>query len=353
MSFLNGTFSAMRFSTSATSFHPWDDETVDRIAEHNADARLLSDTEPQHGWTGGRHDLDLDFTTDRLLRGRYLCFGFRVTEDKYPAGRIKALAEMEMAGAEKDGRRLDWKDAKATAMDTLAEEGKDGRFRHHSTVPLVWDGVTGDVWYGSAGEKHVGLFTALFAETFGVDVTPVTSGYFYSDNTAGPDENPVWVEDGTDDWLGNDFLMWLLARDRAGEYVVGGVTVAVVGKVDVACPRGETGRDGIAAECPAKVPELTTAVRAGKLARKAGLVTVPQSGATYSFTLAADRWAVTGAKVPVDEDATPGPDTDVATLDRCRELFETLDGVMRSFVNGHAANLRTVTQWTSEGVYGD
>ena len=348
MSFLTGTVSATRFSTSAISFHPWDEATVARIAGHNADARPLSDTEPQHGWTGGRHDLDFEFTTDRLLRGRYLCFGFRVTEDKYPAGRVKAMAEMEMAGAEKDGRRLDWKDAKATALETLAEEGKDGRFRHHTTVPLVWDGVTGDVWYGSAGEKHVGLFTALFAETFGVDLSPVTSGTFHNDNAAGPDENPVWIEDGTDDWMGNDFLMWMLARDRAGEHAVGGTIVAVTGKVDVACPRGETGRDSIAAECPAKVPELTTAVRAGKLARKAGLTVVPQSGLTYSFTLAAARGAVTGAKVPVDEDAVPGAETDVAMLDRCRELFETLDGLMRTFVTGHAEHLRAVTQWTSE-----
>lgn len=326
----------------------FDEDTIALLKRDNADARPLSDSEPQHGWAGGLHELDTEFSCEKNLRGRYVSWAFRVTEDKPPPGRIKALAEMEMVAAEKDGRKLPWSEAKEIALEAVTEEGKDGRYTRHTVIPVVWDGEDGEVWYGAASEKWVTLFTALFAGTFGVELEQVTASTFHNDNAMPPDMNPVWMEPDSDDWLGNDLMMWLLARDRVGEHVVAGATVAVMNRVELACPAGEKGRDVVTTTCPAKSPEVTTAVRDGRVARKVGLIVVTPGGTQYEFTLAAERWAVTGAKVPDNEDLD-GMEADVARLDACRELFTTMDAVMSEFVAGHEEHNKLVREWTAGG----
>lgn len=348
MSFLNGTVSCQRFSVDIANREPFSDDDTAALAKHNADARPLSDTEPPFGWCGGKHELDMDFRTERLLRGEYLTFGFRVTENKPPAGRIKALAELEVSGAEKDGRKLSWDDAMETARATVDEEGKDGRYTRHVVVPVVWDGTTGQVWYGSTSDKYVPLFQTLFHETFGVELSSINADSLTADED--PWENtydPVWFPD-SNNFIANDFLMWLLACDQAERYTVAGATFVVSKSVAVACPRGEDGRDTFTATCPAKVPELTTAIRKGLIARKVGLIVVPKEGHQYEFTLS-DGWTVTGAKLGDADEDGDDVQAEVERLDRCRTLFRTIDAMLTEFVSQHAVNMSFVSQWTSEG----
>src|SRR5207247_7736940 len=86
----------------------------------------------------------------------------------------------------------------------------------------------------------------------------------------------AWLPDEANrDFVGNEFLLWLwyvldaeadaLALSDQSE-----ATVMLARSLVLECPRGQTGRESIASEAPAKLPEAHRAVQAGKLPRKAG-----------------------------------------------------------------------------------
>ncbi len=346
MSFLNGTVSCQRFSTATPALSPFGDDEINALARHNADARPLSDSEPQHGWAAGTHELDLTITAAKCLRGPYMHFGFRVTTNDPPAGRVKTLAQAAFDRAQDDGNPIPWDDAMESAEATVEEEGKDGRYVKHTLIPIVWDGERGQVWYGSGSDKYVGLFTDLFADTFGVELEPITAGSLAPAGKCQLVPEAVWCPDG-EDVVGNEFLMWLLCRDDAEP--VGGTTVMVANSVSMACPLGQNGRDEFRYECPARMPELVLAARKGKVARKAGLALATAGGDLFTVTLQGETWAVTGGKLMEPDEDLKGEQAELARLDMCRILFDTLDGLMRAFAQEYTANCDAVTRWLQGG----
>src|SRR5207248_8303632 len=77
-------------------------------------------------------------------------------------------------------------------------------------------------------------------------------------------------------------------------------TVMLARSLVLECPRGQTGRESITSEGPAKLPEALRAIQAGKLPRKAGL-TLVRHDHQYELTLQAETLAITGAKLPPAE----------------------------------------------------
>jgi hypothetical protein len=348
MPFTHGTVSARRFTTSVMDApkQSFDEGDIESLAHGSADRCPLSDDEPQHGWCGGLHELDMEFSCEKNLRGDFLSFAWRVTEERLPQGRIKALAELEILGAVKDGRVMAWAEAKETATATVEEEGKDGRYKRHTVVPVVWDAKSGQVWFGTGGTKHTALFQQDFADTFGVELTPITAGSWVTDQDSR--REMAWIEEGSDDWLGNECLMWLLARDHAGkgDERIGDLTVMVSKTCQMACPNGTGGKDVFSLERPVAMPELNLAAREGKVARRAGLTVVDGAGVMFELTLQAEEWVVTGAKLPESEDYQR--DRAVAELERleqCRSLFWTIDQILAAYRDGREENWRVVEEW--------
>jgi hypothetical protein len=95
------------------------------------------------------------------------------------------------------------------------------------------------------------------------------------------------------------------------------------------CPRGESGKGTISAEDPTYLPEAAQAIRSGKLPRKAGLILV-RHGAQYELTLQAETFAVSGAKIQVDEDAE-GRGVLEGRIESLRGLKATLDLLFQAF----------------------
>ena len=347
MPFLHGTTSCQRFRTpTSLAYATFGDAEITALAKNNADARPLSDSESQHGWAAGTHEFDLNITAAKCLRGPYLHFGFRVTTNDPPAGRVKTLAQVAFDGAEERGTPISWDEAMESAESVVEQEAKDGKYTKHTLIPVVWDGEKRQVWYGAGSDKWVTLFTQLFKDTFGVELEPITAGSLTPPGYTQLVTEAVWCPDG-EDLAGNEFLMWLLCRDDADP--VGQTTVMVANSVSMACPVGEGGRDEFRYECPARMPELVLAARKGKVARKAGLTLATGDGKLFTATLQAETWTVTGGKLPdVDEDLT-GEHADVARLDLCRQLFAELDGLMHSFAQDYTANCDAVKQWLQGG----
>jgi hypothetical protein len=145
----------------------------------------------------------------------------------------------------------------------------------------------------------------------------------------------AWIRDETSkDFLGNEFLLWLwFTLDEDGDEVAlaDGTesTVMLARTLVLECPLGQTGRETIRSEGPARLPEARQAVRTGKLPRKAGL-TVVRQGQQYELTLDAETLTVAGAKLPPSE-ADDDQAMRVERLGQVRHLVTTLDLLYDAF----------------------
>ena len=145
----------------------------------------------------------------------------------------------------------------------------------------------------------------------------------------------AWVPDeASRDFLGNEFLLWLWFKLDADDDTLplsdGSEVAALLARTLVLeCPRGQTGRETISSDGPARLPEARRAIQAGKLPRKAGL-TLVRHDRQYELTLQAETLAVSGGRLPAPEeiDDRARLEERVTTL---RHLLETLDLLYDSF----------------------
>lgn len=290
------------------------------------------------GWCAGDHELDASFSCEKNLRGEFLSFALRVSQDKLPASRLKALYHQALAGLVEDGKRPSAKqkrEAKESARDQVEQEAKDGRYRKHKVIPVVWDGETGEVWFGATGAAHLDRFCQLFHETFSIQPTVTSAGDLGWETGLVPaftDDVPAWIADEENqDWLGNEFALWLLWKSGIGQDEIGGVTVMPAKTLVLGCPVAQTGLDVFTHEAPVRLPEVVRALQAGKLPRKLGLE-VATGGEVFGFVLQVEGWTVSGGKVPEDEDATDAAVREANRLRAIRRMFKALDSLFSTFL---------------------
>jgi hypothetical protein len=357
VSFLTGSFSSQRFAAPARTFGEEDVAALAALSVHHT--RTSDADGVGAGWCGGLHEADGELTCEKNLRGEFLHWSFRVSKVAYPAARLKALYHDILKGM-MDASTLEHPTAKMRqtareeAQGQIEEEGNDGRYVKHTVIPVVWDGKTGQVWYGATSHSNVGLFADLFTTTFGVEVQDVTAGTFAGRDDFDPafcEEVPAWIPDAeSDDWLGNEFGLWVLWRADAGE----GLNWLPVKRLTLACPYGMHGSDTFTHEFPVQLPEVRRALEEGKLPRDLGLCRTDGDDPS-SLTLQPERWAVSGVRLPEEEELPDGRQRDVARLEQCRALFAGLDELVREFVEVRAGDgwgevAGRITAWTGRAV---
>src|ERR1700694_394993 len=107
------------------------------------------------------------------------------------------------------------------------------------------------------------------------------------------------------------------------------------------CPRGQSGSETIRSEAPTKLPEARRAIQAGKLPRQAGMILV-RHDQQYEFTLQAETLAVSGAKLPADEEGEERVRLE-ERVGQLRHLIETVDLLYGTFLKR-----RLGTDWPKE-----
>lgn len=357
MSFLTGSVSAVQFSAE------WPESLTGQEAEFlarlGAEPCVFGEDGESCGWTAGGHRRDVRFGGRNVL-GDFLSFDFRRTTDRIPPALVRdyaaeALAELVAGNGDMPPTARQKREAREQGRERAEEEAKDGRFRKHAVVPVVWDRKTGRVWFGSGSSAMIDRFVVLMTRTFGVEVSLVTPAVWSNADTAGPATSfvpgvtPVeyaWVPDlDRPDHLGNEFALWLLWRaDRDGGEV-GKEVVMVARSLALDCPRGQTGSETVRYEGPARLPEVRKALQAGKLPRQMGL-TVVSEGEQYELTLHVDRWAITAGRLPAAADDLPKA-TDqrqVARLEDVRAMFRAVESLFGTFLEVR----RDPAAWTAD-----
>ncbi|MDB5384496.1 MAG: hypothetical protein JWM11_142 [Planctomycetaceae bacterium] len=335
------------------------------------------------GFIAGQHLFDLNFTADKNLINEFLHFGIRVDTNKVPAPLRQAWLQIELAllAAENPSGRptkTQKQQAKESVNERCEEEAKSGKFRRMKQFSVLWDARDSMLYLGStsaAAGEHV---AALLNQAFEVELKRLTAGQM-AQAWAGPNRKktalaeinasrfqesqawrePAWMANqfDTQDYLGNEFLLWLwwyLETQSDTVLLSDGseVTGMLHKTLSLECPVGETGKDTMSAESPVKLPEARQAIRSGKLPRKCGMI-LSRFGEQYQFVLQAEAFQINGAKIDTTEPS--GKNAREERIETLRHFMETLDLLYGAFCERRIGDewpedLDQIANWVQEDV---
>lgn len=372
MGFFTGRVTCARYRVAGRSPRTFGPDQLEALAKHAiGKQRIAAGDGVEIGWTAADHILDTHFDLAKNVVNDTLHFALRVDSQKVPGDLIRAYTAVELEGlaaANPSGRvgPRQRREARANALARLESEASDGRFLRRKSYEVLWDSQSNELLVGTTAVTIVDRLYTLFQQTFGKTFEPMHAGkqaFLLAElreqtrgvDDAGPaafvpgGDKPIvaWVPDeASRDFLGNEFLLWLwhvldaesdtirLADDSE-------VAAMLARSLVLECPRGQTGRESITSDGPARLPEAKRAIQAGKLPRKAGL-TLVRHDRQYELTLHAETLAITSLKLPVseEEDERARLEERVTFL---RHALETLDLLYDAF-----GRRRTGAGWPKE-----
>lgn len=361
MGFLSGSTTFERWWVVNDPTPPFGSEHIDAL-ERFAIGQFKTSTmdQPNVGFLAGDHLLDVRFDLAKNRIGHSLHFGVRIDTDQIPAAMRNAWLQMELlphtvdnpSGRPTKAQRQEAKEAVAARCE---EEARSGRFRRMKQIPVLWDAEGGIVYIGASNPGTSELCVDLLERAFELELDHITTGklaasladqararksleeavpsQFHAKEAAA--EICWWNgQSGNYDFLGNEFLLWLwwyweTQSDTMGLSDGSEVTGMFARTLSLECPRGESGKETIAAECPIVLPEAALAIRSGKLPRKAGL-TLVRHGQQYDLTIQAETFAVGGARIQMSEESDPENYRE-DRLGSIYDLSETLEFLFTAF----------------------
>jgi hypothetical protein len=372
MGFLSGRVSFLRFKVAGRAPRMFGPEHLERLATHAiGKQRLASADGIEAGWTAGDHILDTRFDLAKNVVNDTLQFALRMDTQKIPADLLRAYTQVELEGVAANNpsgvpSARQKREAREAARERLDKEAADGRFLRRKAYPVLWDSQTNELLVGTTSAAAIDRLHTLFQKTFDHGFKLIGAGQRafqlaeLREQTRGVDDagpahfvpggasgEIAWVPDeASRDFLGNEFLLWLwfILETESDSIALGdgsAVDVMLARNLVLECPRGQTGKQSITSDAPARLPEAHRAIQAGKLPRKAGL-TLVRHERQYELTLHAETLAVSSAKLPAPEaeEERARQEERVAVL---RDLVETLDLLYDVF-----CRMRTSGGWPKE-----
>ncbi len=372
MGFLSGRLSFARYRVNGPSPGSFGPEHLERLEAHAIGTQRVAAADGvQVGWTAGDHILDTRFDLAKNVVNETLNFALRVDQQKIPGDLLRAYTVTELqAAAEKNpsGRpsARQKREARDAARERLEDEAKDGRFLKRKAYPVLWDALSNELLVGTTSMNVVDRLHTHFEQTFGLRFEPLTAGrmaFQFAEarqQTRGVDDaapaafvpgvtpgEMAWAPDeGSRDFLGNEFLMWLWYQlDSESDTIAlsdkSEAAVMLARTLTLECPRAQTGKETIQSDGPTRLPEARRAIQSGKLPRKAGLIVVRHDN-QYEFTLQAETLAVAGAKLPAPEEGDERARLE-ERVSLLRGFLETLDLLYDAF-----ATVRLSENWSKE-----
>ncbi len=371
MPFLAGSLAFERFSVEGFASKSFGDEHIELLAQNAAGNVQTESEENIHiGFLGGTHLFDQDFDLSKNLINDAVHCSVRIDTNQIPSAIRKAWLQMELAAFAKDSpsgvaSKSQRKEAKEAVEQRCEVEAATGKYRRMSQFPFLWDQRQSLLYFGGSAGSASGHCADLIERVFEVEMRHISAGTIAqawaieADRYAEMDDltpanfvsnqsfgQVAWANEHSPapDFLGNEFLMWLwwmletetdtikLADDSE-------VTAMLTKTLALECPCGENGKETISAESPVKLTEAMQAIRTGKLPRKTGM-TLVRNSQQFDLVLQAESFAISGAKIHLDEDA----DFDVDDrIDAIRTLSETVDMMFHVF-----CDRRTGKSWSKD-----
>ncbi len=383
MALLSGTVSFSRFHVVGGSPKRLDDNLLEKFRNHRIGRqRIMRADHEDVGWIGGRHILDAEFGIERNVRLDCLHLGMRIDMSRVPPDLMRAYVQQELdslyrtngngnGNGAAHGRGKLRRQAIEAARQRAEDEIKTGRYRRLRQSPVLWDTGRNVLYLGATTPTVLERLYPLFRETVGKRLEPMTAGFLserWSEKKGitrrlenlkptvfvrHPDSNGhaevYWTahDAASRDFLGNEFLLWLwyTLAERSDTIKLADDTeaaVVIVKQLTLECPRAETGKEVITCDGPAQLPESRRAIQSGKLPRKVGLI-VSRQGEQYDFTLQAETFNISAARLPKIEEDGHGLAGEEERVEQLRHLSDTVDLLFVAFLER-----RFSTNWESE-----
>lgn len=361
MGFLSGSMTFECFRIAGTQPRQFGPEHVDVLGKYAVSgSQRFSNEQARAGFLAGHHLLDCDFALEKNIFGDALHFAVRIDSNQVPAAMRRAWLQIELAALTADApdrrpTKAQRQEAKDAVEARCEDAARSGQFQRMQQFPVLWDAKHGLLYSSGTSAAAGDVCADLLFKAFSLELSRLSSGKLALEwatesrqRKALQDTVPAnfrgdgnraevawWDGEGDNyDFLGNEFLLWLWWRwETQGDSIElpdGSELNGMFAKtLTLECPRGESGKGTISADDPTYLPEAAQAIRSGKLPRKAGLILV-RHGEQYELTLQAETFAVSGAKVQVDEDAE-GRGILEGRIESLRGLKETLDLLFQVF----------------------
>lgn len=361
MPFLSGSLGFERFTVSEFAAQAFNDEHIEVLKRYSSDQLpSLASQEAHVGFVGGAHLFDHAFDIDKNVIAESLHCSVRIDTNSIPSAIKKAWLQMELAAlaAENSTGRPNKKqrqEAKESVQQRCDDEAASGKYRRMQHYPILWDLRNSQLFLAGSGNAVMGNVADLVERAFEIQLHRESAGSIAQDwaKNAGLlsdllDIQPAsfvpstsysdvaWANEHSDkpDYLGNEFLMWLWWHgENVGDTITTAseqeITYMFAKTLTLECPIGEHGKETISSESPVQLAEAMQAVQTGKLPRKAGL-TLVSGGEQFDLVLQAESFAVSGAKIHIDDtDDGYGVDDRIESV---RSLCGTVDGLFCEFL---------------------
>ncbi len=360
MPFLSGSLGFERFSVSGFEPQQFGEVQLEQLEQAACAKFQTTSTETTHvGFLGGEHLFDQVFDLGKNVINDAMHCSIRIDTNQVPAAIKKAWMQMELAARAKDsstGRptKSQRQEAKEAVEQRCEVEAATGKYRKMQQFPVLWDIKQSLLYFGGSGATAGSHCADLFERTFEIELSRVTAGSValqwaeqvgklaevedLSPASFAPEQayaDVAWanVDSRKPDFLGNEFLLWLWwTLENVSDSITlpddSEVTVMLTKTLTLECPLGEHGKETISHESPVKLTEAMQAIRSGKLPRKSGM-TLVRFGQQYDLVLQAESFAISGAKIHVDENDTEHQLDD--RIDAIRSLNETVDLLFHAF----------------------
>lgn len=383
MPFLRGSLGFERFSVAGFDGGSFDDEQLQVLADNAAGRHESASAENVHvGFTGGDHLFDQSFDLEKNLINDAVHFSIRIDTNQIPTAIRAAWLQMELAGLAKDSptgkpTKAQRKEAKEAVEQRCEVEAASGKYRKMQQFPLLWDHQNGLLYFGGSVGTASAFCTDLLERVFELELRRIGAGTIATDwaienerfeelDSLSPASfvpghtvaSLPWANEHsqTPDFLGNEFLLWLWwSLEHQSDTITladeSEVTVMLAKTLSMECPLGENGKETISAESPVRLPEAFQAIRTGKLPRKTGMTLVCE-GRTFDLVLQAETFAISGAKIHLEDDEEFG---DEDRIDAIRTLSETVDRLFHVFLDRRCdaaswqSDLAGITGWLQAG----
>ncbi len=380
MPFLSGSLGFERFRVDGLQAEPFGQDQIEAMERLTIGKFQTSATENVHvGFLAGSHLFDHDFALEKNVINEALHCCVRIDTNQIPSAIRRAWLQMELAALTKDntsGRptKSQRQEAKEAVEQRCEVEAATGKYRKMQQFPVLWDIRQSVLYFGGSGDTVSGHCADLFQRAFDVELSRTTAGsvarqWAEQTNQAHkladlvpaaflphqPQSVPAWanVDSPHPDFLGNEFVLWLWwtlenQSDTLGLPDDSEVTVMLNRTLTLECPRGESGKETIAAEAPVRLPEAMQAIRSGKLPRKSGMSLV-RHGQQFDLVLQAETFAISGGKIHVDDDEADADRLD-NRIEAIRCMNETVDLLFQTFCSRRISgawpkDLDRIRQW--------
>ncbi len=395
MAFRSGSISYARFRVVGDAPATVNDALLATIAENVVRPPSVgAPPEVQVGWCAGQHVFDETFDHETVGFESSLCFGMRIDTNRVPAElkrAYRAMIEREHASSSPTGylNRAEKQAVREEVDDRCKRELADGRHRSSKMLPIVWDLRRQLLFAPAFSDVKTSALSDLFFTTFDCRLEMLSAGALARDFADAssriselsdirptaftpPPRRAERDDDGDitrpttpwshgpepSDFLGNEWLIWLWhrsAHDDGVETPAGYVQLAIDRVLDMDCAWDATGTQMLRADGPSRMPEAIKALQHGKWPRKAGLV-VASGDEGWSLTVQADRFLLTGVKLPKPDEPAQTPHEDVQQrLDSMANLDEAMVGLYRAFLHERLdadrwkTTRRRISEWIKSG----